>query len=116
MQSSVAECVGPDRDTEWGPLPCLMDCVPSLSLPHLALLLRSVPCPVLSTHFYLLPPATCFALVLLCFFKEHGCEGGGYGVSSQHPEVTQLCVIQRARPHPLPWTGHERRVVAVQGP
>lgn len=40
---------------------------------------------------------------------------------SQDPEVTQLCVIQRARiregrHHPLPWTGRESRVVAVKGP
>ena len=40
-------------------------------------------------------------------------------LDGQHPEVTELCVIQRAqvqegRYHSLPWTSHE--VVAVKGP
>lgn len=46
--------------------------------------------------------------------------GGGYlGLSwgSQDPEVTQLCVIQRARVREgiLPWTGRETGVVAIKG-
>lgn len=114
--SSMAGCMGPDRTwsgQQWlCPPPPVMGGLP---LAPLCLLPRAP--SLLSTHSHLLPVVICFALFLLCLFKEcrwRGCHG-----MKQHPEVTELCVIQRAqvqegRYHSLPWTSHE--VVAVKGP